>query len=385
MPADEAQELEAQADRIEAMAAYAAKRDEIAAAMETLEEHRPAFESMMADPVSGMERALRLCSEDRFEDLRFSAEDLKQAFEVVGYPTPGSGGPTEWDMRIIVEAAIHLVGGEEDRFVLSRRLLMAVADYVAAGRYLDAWLLQYSAYRLIEEPEEGDPFTFAMVQLALEAWEDRIRGEQDALFTDLGVDWSQFASGGLDEAMALVEDLTEDSEKVARLERFYEAHPEARSMTEQWAIEMEREAATLLQREDATSILPSPRETMPWVQVFLERTAPLVDRARAGMGSGREPDAELAQESSHILGTVLREMVAEVYTPQRVEQLAADLKAYKKELNAAGEEEAARRVDSALMITAFGVAAKRSGFLLATCYASMRLVMETVAKARAEG
>jgi len=385
VPDDQARELEEQADRLETMAAYLAKQDEINAAMETLEEYRPAFEKMMADPQSAMERALRLCSEERFDDVRIAAEDLKGAFEVVGYPTPGPEGLDERDMRIMVEAAIHLAGDEEDRFALSRRLMLAVPEYVAAGRYKDAWLLQYSAYRLAEEPRESNPFMFGMVELALEAWGKQVREGQDALFAELDVGWSQSTGGSLQEALALAEDLAGDSEKVARLERFYEEHPEMRSMAEEQVIELEREAAALLEREDATVIIPSPSETMPWLRVFIERTAPLQDRAQSQMEVGGAPDEELARGAQETLVTVLREMVAEVYTTERVEELVADLKAYRRELRAGGEDQAAQRVDSALILTAGGVRPEESGFLLATCYASMRLALRAVAKAEREG
>jgi hypothetical protein len=61
------------------MAAYAAMEDEITAAMETLEEHRGDFKRMMADPASAIERALDLCEEERFDDIRFTADDLGRA------------------------------------------------------------------------------------------------------------------------------------------------------------------------------------------------------------------------------------------------------------------------------------------------------------------
>lgn len=385
VPEDQARELEKEADRLETMAAYAAKQDEITAAMETLEEHRPAFEKMMADPESAMKRALRLCSEERFDDVRISVADLRQAFEVVGYPTPGPEGWDERDMRIMVEAAIHLAGDDEDRFALSRWLMLAVPEYVAAGRYKDAWLLEYSAYRLVEEPRESNPFMFGMVELAFEAWGEQIREEQDALFAELDMDWSQFTGGSLQEALALAQNLAADSERVARLERFYEEHPDVRSMAAERVIELEREAAGLLEREDARAIIPSPSETIPWLKVLMERTGPLQDRARSQKVVRGEADANLARDAQETLGTVLREMVAAVYTPERVEQLVADLKAYRKKLRAAGEDQAARRVDSALMVTVGGVDPEESGFLFATCYASMRLALQAAAGAEREG
>jgi len=103
------------------------------------------------------------------------------------------------------------------------------------------------------------------------------------------------------------------------------------------------------------------------------------------MEVGGAPNEELVRGAQEILGTVLHDMVAEVYTTERVEELVADLKAYARKLRAAGEDQAAQRVDSALILTAGGVKPEESGFLLATCHASIRLALQTVAKAEREG
>ena len=375
MSAAEAEELERQADEIESMAAYAVMQDEILDAMETLEEHGGDFERMMAHPASAIERALHLCEEDRFDDLRFTADDLGRAFEVVGYPAPGAHGMTDRDLDIITEAAVYLAGDEEDRLTRSRRLLMALPAYVAAGRYRDAWLLQHSAYRMVKEPEESEPFTFAMVTLALEAWGDRMRAHREALFAELGVEVLPPTSDNLEKAMAMAEGLAADPAAVARLERFYEAHPEVQTMMQDQLLELEREAASLLERRDARRILPSPDETAPWLETFVERTAHLQAQARSA------PGVELAQEAQEIMGAVLREMVTAVYTPERIEELAAELKAYRRDLKAAGEHEAAQQAESALMVTATGMDPEQSGFLFATCYASLRLALRILAEA----
>jgi hypothetical protein len=60
-------------------------------------------------------------------------------------------------MKTVVAATVHLVGDEEERFRLAKRLLMTLPEYVDARRWRDAWLIQHSAFRLIEVSEEGSP------------------------------------------------------------------------------------------------------------------------------------------------------------------------------------------------------------------------------------
>jgi hypothetical protein len=214
-----------------------------------------------------------------------------------------------------------------------------------------------------------------MVTLALEAWGARLGTEREALFAELGVEALQSTSDMLEKGMAMVEGLAADPAAVARLERFYEAHPEMQAMAQEQLIELEREAADLLEREDARRILPSPDETAPWLEAFVERTAHLQARARSA------PGVELPQEAQEIMEAVLREMAAAVYTPERIRELVAELKAYRRDLKAAGEHEAAQQAESALMVTATGMDPEQSGFLFATCYATLRLALKTLAEA----
>jgi hypothetical protein len=86
-PPDEKQEIQQVLEKVEEMAAYEAMQDEIEAATQVLEDHRPEFEALMKDGVAAMDRADQLFSEEPFVPMRYTAADVHRAFEAAGYPS----------------------------------------------------------------------------------------------------------------------------------------------------------------------------------------------------------------------------------------------------------------------------------------------------------
>jgi hypothetical protein len=375
----EARELQEQADRMEETAAYLDMQDEIEAASEALEAHRAEFEEMMADAGTAMERAYRLFSEERFAPLRYSADELERAFEAVGYPAGVSGELRDAEMKAIVAVTIHLAGDRKQRLHLTRRLLMTLPEYVDAERYRDAWLIQYSAFRMTEVSEESNPFMFVMFQLAYEEWVRQVEKEQDALLGDLGIDRSAFRQGNVTDVFALAQDIIKDPEKKARIEAFYASHRAEQERTEAWALQLEGEAVNLLEREDADCILLSLEEMAPWLPVLVDRTEPMIERTREALSAGRVPEPVIQEQVRDALVTTILEMVPEIYTQERVDQLVADLKDYRRRLSEAGEEEAASWADGALIAVHREDPPAENPFLMVICYASLRAVMEKAA------
>jgi len=380
---DEARELEKEADRIEVTVTYAAMEEEIDAAMAIREEHRAECQPMMADTGAAMEQVLELAAEARFDALRISVDELQGAFEVVGYPPVDALGLTEEGMDVIFKASMHLVGDEEDRLTRSRQLLIALPEYVAAGRYCDAWLLRYSAYRMTVHPEESNPFMFGLVTLAFEAWGEKNKLEMESLFEALGVDPVKLAPGDPEHRLASVKELVSDAESRKRVERFFEARPEFRAMAEKEVWELDSQACALLEREDVGCILPSPDEVVQWVEELMERTHSFRESARSRLERDEVLGEVLAAEAQEVFIEVVREMTEALYTPERVAQLIEDLKAYRRTLQAAGEEEAARRAKGALILTAVGMRPADSAFMAGTCHSAMRRRMRALAEERA--
>jgi hypothetical protein len=372
LPDDETQELREQIRDVESMARYAAMEDEIDAAVQSLEAHRVDAEKMMADPEAAMTRALQLFSEEPFADLRFGPDELKRAFEVVGYPSPGWGPLSDEDMEIMVRAAIQLAGDKTQRFYLSRRLMMTLPDYVETGRYLDACLIEYSAYRLIETPEESNPFMFVMVQLALEAWMERMENQQRELMEELGLEaLAPVGSNALD-MEAKFEELMAEPRKRAQMEAFYEAHPELRDQATADLIHLERKALKLLERDDAEQLMLSPEEVAPWLPVLIERLGPTLVQFQEAARQEEQPDPKAVREMQGTVVEMSREMAAEVFTPQRIDQLANELKDYRRSLIEAGEREAAMWAYGALASLQSDTPPANIGILCGICFASLR-------------
>ena len=241
LPDDETRELRETLEKVEEIAAYRAMSDEIEAAGHMLEAHRAEFEKLMSDPATAMDQAFQLFSEERFASMRFTPEDVHRAFEAVGYPSQFPREGREKDMETLFAATQYLVDDMERRFDLARQLLMALPEYVATGRYLDGWLIQYSAYRMTEVPDESNPFMFATFNLAFEEWTHRVDEQQKSLMRQLGLDKARIADMDAEEIEALFKAQIADPEKRGLLETYYEDHPMLRDTAQAEAWDLERE------------------------------------------------------------------------------------------------------------------------------------------------
>lgn len=384
LPDDEAEELQEDLEKVEHMASYEAMQDAIEAAGQTLEAHRAEFEELMADPQAAMSRARRLFSEERFAPLRYTADDVHRAFEAVGYPSRFREELSEEEMETLVAATVYLADDEDNRFHLARQLMMALPDYVRAGRYLDAWLIQYSAVRMTEVPEESNPFLFAMFSLAFEEWMRQVDEQQEALMRELGVDRSAGNGASVDEVEAMLQELLADPSKKARMESYLAAHPMVRDQVEAELMQLEDEALELLDRDDAEGLYLSPEEVDPWLPVAMERMEPLEAKARKAAERGEWPDPDIIHEMQKTLVETSREMTPAVFTPERIDQFAATLRDYRRGLEEAGEREAAAWAQGALISVERDIPPADNRFLVATCFASLRAMMYAVAEMSAD-
>jgi len=375
---DQVQELEQLLDQVDKMTTYEAMRDEIEIASQTLEAHRPEFEMMMSDLQSAADRTRRLFSEERFAPWRFTADDLHRAFEVVGYPQRFGGGSEE-SADTTVAAILHLAD-EEYRQRVARQLMMLLPEYVAAERYLDAWLIQYSAFRMIEAPDESNPLLAEMFYHGFGDWATQVEAQQKALLQEMGLDASTAAGMSIDEAEARIQALMADPAKKARLEAHYADHPllSDQAQAEMW--ELERGAFTLLERDDADALYLSPEEVYPWAPTVLERLAPFEARAKQAAEGGEFDASEVLEPMQEVLLAVAQEMVPAVFTPERLAQLRADLRAYRNSLREAGESKAVMYAHTALRILEREEPLAENPLLIAICFASLHSMMITAAE-----
>lgn len=378
VPGEEARALEEQGHELTRMATRLAARAEVDAAMKTLEAHKDVFEELMADPAV-MDRAVRLFSEDRFAGLRFSTDELEEAFGVVGYPAPGPQGFGDAEMEILMKAAVHLAGDEEARVDAAWVVLEQLPEIVAAGRLKDAWLIQHSAHRLITKPGEPNALMFAMVVQALETWEREMMEKQESMIEELGIDPSTLRGTSFDQLCELAQEVTRDPHKRARIEQFFTADPMLQSQAEREWERLWQDAVNLMKRPDAQCLLLSPAEVEPWLSDLAEHLEDLRGRFGALAEPGERPDQEAIQVITERIADLTAEMSAAIYDSERIDELRESLRAYARRLDDAAEEEAARWAEGALMLLEVDLPPQENPFLRWTCHASMREAIRAAA------
>jgi hypothetical protein len=369
LPADRRQEFQDMFDMAKEIAEYEEKEGEIEAAIQTLEEHRHEFEALVENPPQMMERAHRVFSAEHFWPLRYTADDVRRAFEEVGYPANFSR-PSEKDAEIIRSAILYLTERER-RTTLTRKLLLLLPEYVAEGRYLDAWFIQHSAHEMIEAPEESNPFLFEMFVHGLMELGKQIRAQQEMLLDRLDTDPAQVGNLKPAELQALVEEKFSSPEATAEAEAFLAANPDLRELLEAQFREWERGAISLLQRDDAQGLQLAPEEIAPWLPMLNERLAPYEEQARQAEERGIEVDPEVVEAMQRILFEVAQEMAPVIFEPGRLGQLMSRLKEYQYQLLAGGDKAAAQSTYAAYARLGSQQEPGRNLFLIALCHASL--------------
>ena len=355
---------------IEESTAAEEKYEQVIAAARELEQHRPELMALDEDTVA--KAAERLFAEDRFRPFRFSAEDVHRAFKEVGFPH--RYGASAQEAGLFQEAILYLV--EEPHLKrMARQLLAWLPEYVDAGRYLEAQLLQSSALWMAEEPEEINPFLTEMFRLGFIDWADQVRAQQAELIHEIGLEVAQFDELDPDEFRTWLREQMADPEIEARVESYLDSHPMLREYNSASSRALDQATPYLLGREDASRLLLSPEELEPWVTTLAERLGGIGDEALSA-GERGESDAGAIEETlTERVFEVSVEMAPAIFTPDRLAELVADLRDYRQELLQAGEEEAAALATSALVQVVDEDEPDANRFLVAICVASLRQML----------
>ncbi|MCP4540486.1 MAG: SEC-C domain-containing protein [Chloroflexi bacterium] len=362
--------------------------DKILAASEALEAHRADFYEMMEDEWAAGERAHDLFSEERFVPMRYTADDVHRAFEAVGYPLWYQDKPDDKESETIAAAILHLAGDTAQRMDLAQRLMISLPEYVSAGRYMDAWLVQFSAMQTTEAPNYVNPFLFEMFNYGFSEWSRQIKNQQETALRELGIDPSEFAKMDVEKAESWLRVQLDDPSKMDRLNEYYETHTMIHDQFKSTANELGRGALLLVERDDAVDFYLPPQEVDPWEALLNERLEPIDARIRQAIEQKGWRNRDLLNEMNEILVRVAQEMIPVIFVPERIEQLQSDLRRYRRRLEKAGEREAAVYAHAALISLEHPDPLASNRFLIGICYVSLRLrVMEwgEQALARAEG
>lgn len=248
-------------DEVQPILTFMERREEIDLASQALEAHRAEFEELMNDEVAYLERVRALFGEERFCPVWFNKEAVARALEQVGFVR------SMVDDDAVVEslrAAILHLADKDTRGRLSMALLGSLPDYVAAGRFLDGWIVQDCANLTVNVPDESNPLLFELFSRGYDAWAAEKHAAETRLLREFGMDKDRLTRMSLDEIDAWVAQQS-TPEARARLEAIFKAHPDQAAISTENFERIERESATLLEREDALPLLLSADEVAPWV------------------------------------------------------------------------------------------------------------------------
>ena len=265
---------------------------------------------------------------------------------------------------------------------------MLLPEYVAEKRYLDAWLIQYSGFQMIEAPAQSNPFLLEMFRFGYDAWEDQIAAQKGAMIHQFGLDPAKVLDGEMDFAgvEAWLQEQMADPDTRARLEAYYAEHPMMHEQSQAEVWELANKSVLLLDREDAGPLYLGPDEVQLWLEPLLDRLQPLETRAAQAAEEGRFNDPQITKEMQGALLEIAQEMAASVFTPQRVQELAETLRAYRRQLREANENQAALYAQGGLLLLEEVPSPADNRFLVGVCATSLReMLIRAAEQADPEG
>ena len=306
--------------------------------------------------------------------LLFTAYDVQRAFNKVGRPTPGSSDDTFVET---VRQAILLLADKERRGQLAMSLLMHLPDYVAANRPLDAWILQYCSYHTWEDRDDSNPFLFQMFSYGYDGWVAQQRGREVAILRQVGMDTSRLDGMSMEEIDAWLQEQQADPAKRARMEAVMLANPEQRAQAEANLEQLERDAYKLLEREDTANLLLPLVDVQPSLPRLNEIWASVYEQFPDIAAPSPSPAA-----SEAFMGAIfplIGEIVAERFTPERIQQLTERLRTYRNARYAAGDKQATTLASGAIVSLGEEREPASSRFLYALGYLSLMKGLERTA------
>lgn len=350
------------------------QRERIRAAAAQLETYREEFEKLTERKDTFLERAQTLFEQETFAPLRFTAAEVGKALRTVGFAP--SAQPDKKLAKKVRSALLRLANRERRR-ELSLALMKHLPDFVAAGRYMDAWMIQSMAVDLLES-KDSNPFLLAMFYFGFNDYVQERTRTEDALLRELGFDSAQVQNTSLEELEARLKERASDPTFEERIDAILAAHPEQEKDSMIQFRQLESECFALFGRNDAASLLLSRSEVEPWVH----KAAALWSRAlhEAQAEPGRAPTKKALQKvQQEFVLPLLEEMEAALFPPQRRKEFVARLKAYREERIAAGEKQVALQTFH-IIATLEGPEPSANPFLKAVCFHSIRAVMRELSE-----
>ncbi len=350
----------------ETLLIYLAHQEEIQAASEKLEPYHTEFDRLCHDAAAYERQSKALFGEAAFAPFRFTAADLRRAFAEVGVPALNSASRRTGKL---LRKALLFLATKERRSELSMRLLLLMPDYVQRGRHLDALMIEFCAQMTVEDADEANPFLGRMFLYGLDAWGAEQDAIRNAVLDEGGFNFGPGADP--DEVEGWLEKEMADPESAARWQRLLDAHPELQATPDDTYQMMIRQAVDLLNREDSAHLLLGAEEIRPWEAFLLEKLGAMVEEI-GGLEPGVKPSkAQRNKAFGQFYLPAMQEITKGIFTPERILRLVAELRAYRKELAAAGDKSAILGVTSAIFYIEREAEPQMNAFLINLCARSV--------------
>jgi hypothetical protein len=177
---------------------------------------------------------------------------------------------------------------------------------------------------------------------------------------------------------------TANPENAERWKRLIEAHPELQVNPGDIFQLLSRRAVDLLNREDLARLLLSADEIRPWDTLILQKLQAMLKEFGPLQPGVRVSKAKSKKAFDQFYLPVMREVTKGIFTPERIRQLVAHLRAYRKELAAAGDKKALACVTSAILYIEREREPEQNAFLINLCARSVSKVGEAAEREAAD-
>ncbi len=275
--------------------------------------------------------------------------------------------------------AILHVADQERRNGLAMSLILHLPEFVAAGRYLEACLLQCSAFETAEVPDESNAFLFEMFSYGYDAWAADKRAKDESLLRELGFNPDSLRAMSLDELDSWIQSQVSDAAKAGALEAFFRENPHLREESVANLQALERNSTRLLERQDSRFLHLPNEEMQRWLTLLNERASQ--QGFLSGTSGGAASEESARKMFKELALPLMREMADSIFTRDRIRQLVADLRKYRSERFAAGDQATAGHAMGAINYLEREDSPGQNTFLLSLCWMSLNSAIEaTVAE-----
>ncbi len=352
----------------ELFARYEARKPEIHAAVEALQAHRQELDHFASHPAEFIDALNTLFSEETFAPLWFSAEEVEAACEQVGY------SPVEEISKAQIptlNAAIGQLVDSTRRNCLTVELFLRLPEFVAAGRFKDAWIINICATDAMQPDQGRTPLLYSLFQQGYEAWQKKRHDSLREFFQEMGLTPDTLKNCSPAQINEWIQTNYSNPESRVKIEAFLAAHPNFVSKADDSLRRTDEDVDWLLDQPDASQMALTYEDKKLLVPFVAE-----IEEQWMAFLKGRAPSRELSDSEREALVNFMYQatprIAATVFTPPRTHELEAALRQYLQEKLEANQVAAARAAQSALRQLAQEPDPAKNTYLNGLCFNALR-------------